>query len=91
MDLNVLEKDKTKLVLEIIGETHTLPNILREHLHKDKSVKAAAYRIKHPLVSYPELLVETTKGTPKKVLKDAGMSVIKTATDFRKAFTKAVK
>lgn len=69
MELKIIEEDKHRIVVQIKGEDHTLCHILKEELWNDKNIKAAAFRIKHPLVGVPELLVETNdKEDPKKAL-----------------------
>lgn len=60
MELNPIESTKTKLVLEIAGEDHTLCNPIRKELWNDKTVKVAGYNIEHPLVSNPVLIIEAT-------------------------------
>jgi len=68
MEINVLEKEKNKLKIEIIGESHTFCNSLRKELWNDKDVKIAGYNIEHPLVANPVLSLETDKKDAKKVL-----------------------
>jgi len=60
MELNPIENTKTKVVLELIGEDHTLCNPIRKELWNDKTVKVAGYNIEHPLVSNPVLIIEAT-------------------------------
>ena len=71
MKIEVIEKEKNKLKLEIIGEDHTFCNALRKELWNDKDVRVAGYNIEHPLVSNPVLTLETEKKDPKKVLEAA--------------------
>lgn len=71
MNIKVIEKEKNKLKLEIIGEDHTFCNALRKELWNDKDVTVAGYNIEHPLVSNPVLTLETEKKDPKKVLESA--------------------
>ena len=71
MEIKVIEKEKNKLKLEIIGEDHTFCNALRKELWNDKDVQVAGYNIEHPLVSNPVLTLETEKKDPKKVLESA--------------------
>lgn len=71
MEINVLQKTKTKLRIEIKGEDHTFLNILKKELYNDKAVKYAGYRIAHVHVGIPELIIETENKDPKKVLLDA--------------------
>jgi len=72
MELNVLEKTKKKLIVEIKGVDHTFCNALKKELWNDKAVTVSAYNIDHPLVGVPKIIVETngTK-TPEKALEAA--------------------
>ncbi len=87
MKINVLEKEKNKIRIEIIGETHTFCNVLRKELWNDDDVKVAGYNIEHPLVSNPVLTLETDKKDPKKVLESA----IKRLRDKNDKIKEAVK
>lgn len=71
MKIKVIEKEKNKLKLEIIGEDHTFCNSLRKELWNDKDVQVAGYNIDHPLVSNPVLTLETVNKDPKKALEAA--------------------
>ena len=61
MELNVkiLEENKGKVIFEMEGETHTLAAALTKELWTDKSVKAAGYKLEHPLLGKPTFVVET--------------------------------
>ena len=80
MELKFLEEDKHKLIFELKGEDHTFCNVLVKELQKDSSVRAAAYRIDHPLARIPTIIVEADD--PKKSLKKAVSSLKKEANDF---------
>jgi len=69
MEIKVLENEKNKIVVEIIGEDHTLSNALRKELWNDKNVDVAGYNIEHHLISNPILVVDGKN--PKKSLLDA--------------------
>lgn len=71
MELKILEKSSNRLKIEISGETHTLCNLLKDELWKDKDVTVAGYEVKHPLTSQPILLIETKSKDPKKALLEA--------------------
>ncbi|MFW6282911.1 MAG: DNA-directed RNA polymerase subunit L [Minisyncoccales bacterium] len=86
MEIKVLEKSKKKLLIEIVGEGHTLCNMIKEELNNDKSVKVASYRIEHPLVSNPVMIIEATDA--QKSLKDAIKSAKKNIKDMEKEFKK---
>jgi DNA-directed RNA polymerase subunit L len=87
MKLNVIEQEKNKIRIEIIGETHTFCNALRKELWNDDDVKIAGYNIEHPLVANPVLTLETDKKDTKKVLEAA----IKRLRDRNEKIREAVK
>lgn len=87
MKINVIEQEKNKIRIEIIGETHTFCNVLRKELWNDDDVKVAGYNIEHPLVANPVLTLETDKKDPKKVLEAA----IKRLRDKNEKIREAVK
>lgn len=68
MEIKILEKTKNMVVIEVIGEDHTLCNALRKELWEDKTVEVAGYDMKHPLISEPEITVEVKSGDPVKAL-----------------------
>ncbi len=88
MKLNVLEKKKDKLKVEVEGEDHTLLNVLRENAWKQKADQAS-YMIKHPYLSKPEVTVRGAN--PKKILADAAQAVVTDAKAFEREFKKASK
>ena len=91
MDVETIEEKKSKLHLALHGETHTFSNLLREQLWKQDGVKIAAYRIKHPLLGNPELLVETTTSEAKEAVIKAAEELKGQNKEFLKAFKKIVK
>ena len=92
MEVKVLEEKKNKLILEIKGEGHAFCNALKKELWNDSHVKAAAYKIAHPLVGIPKMIVETDgKETPKKALTEAAKRLSKEIDKFKTAFLKGVK
>ncbi|MBD3313570.1 DNA-directed RNA polymerase subunit L [Candidatus Woesearchaeota archaeon] len=90
MEFNVLEETKTRLVAEVEGEDATLMNLVRKELWNDKDVKTAAYSKKHPSVSAPTLIVETSGKEPRKALADAVARIKKDLAGVEKAAAKAV-
>ena len=84
MKLRVLEEEKNKLKIEVIGETHTLCNVIRNELWGNKSIDVAGYHIEHPMVSSPVLFVKTEKEDPKKALINAASSLKKKISELSK-------
>lgn len=92
MEIKVIENKKKKFVFELIGEDHTLCNLLREELWNDKSVTISAYNIEHPLVGIPKFIIETDgKKDPKKALLAAVTRIKKKNKDFAAQIKKVVK
>jgi len=85
MEASILEESKDKLVVSIKGEDHTFCNLLREELTNDKDVTVAAYRINHPLVGIPNMLIETKGKDPKKALLEATARIKKTFEGIKKS------
>lgn len=89
MEIKVLESSNKRLKIELVGEDHTLANVIRKELWEDKHIEAAGYSIEHPLVSNPILLVETNgKEDPKKVLLNAVENLKKKNKEILDEFSK---
>ena len=77
------------LEAEVVGETTTFLNLLKEVLYEDKRVKSAAFFVKHPLIGNPQIIVQTESGNPKTALKAAAEKIEKLADEFEEKFKKA--
>jgi DNA-directed RNA polymerase subunit L len=84
MEFKVLEESKTKLVFELLDETHTFCNLLKEEIRKVKGVNIVAYRIDHPLVGIPRFQLETKGIEPRKAIKEALKNIQKLSKEFEK-------
>ena len=91
MELNIIENTKNRAVFEIKGEDHTFCAALVKALQEDSNVKTAAYRIAHPLIRVPEVIVETSGTSVKEALTKAIETVKKDYAKFLKEFNAAVK
>ncbi|HEU98210.1 MAG: RpoL/Rpb11 RNA polymerase subunit family protein [Fervidicoccaceae archaeon] len=56
---NVKKRTDTEIELEIIGEDHTLGNLLAKRILEEKGVLMSYYRIEHPLKESIILYVKT--------------------------------
>ncbi|MFH1398743.1 MAG: DNA-directed RNA polymerase subunit L [Candidatus Woesearchaeota archaeon] len=92
MEVKVVEDSKKKLIFEIMGESHTLANLLEKELWEDEDIVAAGYHVEHPLVAIPRMVVETNgKKTAHKAVEDAVDRLKKKNKDFLKAYSKGIK
>ena len=92
MEINILEESKNKLQFEIKGESHTLCNALKDELQKNSKVKATSYKVEHPLVGVPKMIIETDGSeSPRAALSKAAKKIGSNADDLKKMFTKELK
>lgn len=49
MEVKVLKRTEQELRLEVIGESHTLLNLIQRELVKDPEVEIGGYDVVHPL------------------------------------------
>lgn len=91
MELNFIDDKKNRVVVEVKGEDHTFCNLLKEELWADNSVKAAAYRIEHPLVKIPNLMVEVSGDSARTVMKRACTRVNNQLDKFKQSAKKILK
>ena len=59
MEIKVLEEEKNRIKLQFLDEGHGFCNALKTELWNDSHVKIASYKIEHPLISKPDMAVET--------------------------------
>jgi len=89
MQLKVHEHTKKRMVFELIGADHTFCNALKKELWNDSSVRAAAYKVDHPLIGIPKFIVETNgQKDAKAVLRAATNRLKKHNKDFLSLFIK---
>jgi DNA-directed RNA polymerase subunit L len=91
MEVKVVSKSKNELRLEIIGEDHTLCNLLQNILLEDKNVELAGYDQPHPLIRSSILYLKTKREiSPEKTLLNALENLQTLNKEFDEKFAKAV-
>lgn len=92
MKINLLEKSKNELRIELVGEGHTFCNALQEELLKDKTLEFSGYRIPHPLTA-KSILYLRTKGRrkPETALIEGSKNLIKDLNNLQSVFRKESK
>ena len=88
MELNVLEKKDDRLKIEVVGEGHTLLNILTEKCWEAGALQAH-YLLEHPYLAHPKIIVRSDN--PKKTMLSAAKMVSDAAKEFEAEFRKAAK
>jgi len=87
MKIEVLENEDEKLKIKL-DTNLTLVNLLNDVLWRQK-VSVAAYKVEHPYLSKPVLLVKSKN--PKKSVLDAADQILEDLAAFRKQFNAAIK
>ncbi|RLF10327.1 MAG: DNA-directed RNA polymerase subunit L [Thermoprotei archaeon] len=76
MEIRIIREEENVLEFELPSEDHTFCNLLVNLLNKDPHVKFAAYRIEHPLIGIPKILVRTDGvKKPREVLIEASKEI----------------
>jgi len=70
MKLKILKESDTEMEVEVVGEDHTLCNLLRRFINEDGRVMHATYKVEHPLLSNPTLYFKLKEGPKKKAKKE---------------------
>lgn len=90
MEVKILNKTKNELKIEIIGEDHTLCNLLQNALLEDKNIEIAGYDQPHPLIRSSVVYLRTKRdASPEKVLLTALSSIREMNKEFKEKFEKA--
>lgn len=91
VELKILEKTERFLEVKVVGEGHTLLNLLVDEINKDDRVKYAAYSIDHPLLGEARLVVLTEGSVaPLEAILDAKDRVKKMLELLEKSFSEEV-
>lgn len=92
MQVQLLEKEGSKMKVKIVGEGHTFANILRKKLHEDDRTESAYYNIDHPLLSDPVLKIITSENnSPKEVLMSVASNLGEEYEEVQMKLEKALK
>ena len=91
MNLKIISKTENEAVIEFVGEGHTILNLLRTELLKDKRVLMATYDTKFPVMDNPVFRLVTNGADPIIALKEATSRLIDQCAEFSSKYAEAVK
>ena len=91
MDIEIIKNEKDYVEVAIKGEDIGFINAIKELLFEDDDVEFAAYRLDHPIVASPVLMVRMKKGNAVSALRTAVKKLKKQASDFKDALSNAKK
>ncbi len=87
MNLKVLEEDKEKLKVEVVGESPTITELLAKKVWEIEG-EASALR-EHPFMEEPKIVV--IGNNPRRLLEKAAESIEEQCTEFKEEFKKGLK
>ena len=90
MNLKILNKTDTELEMELVGETHTLLNLLKTILLEDDAVEIATYDIKYLGISEPIMYVRTNGKDPVQAVRSALQTMVAICDEFKSVFTGSI-
>ena len=91
MEIKVIRQEKDLLEFELINQDSTYCNLLKDALWQDKDIEFAAFKVDHPLISSPTIIVKTKKGSPAKAVLDAIESLKKRFAELEKEVLQSIK
>ena len=86
MQPRIIENSRYEVKIEIQGESHSFPNLLRKTLLEEPSVEFAGYHIDHPLLASPIFTLRTKGRQAKVVMREALEKMLARTEEFRKKF-----
>ncbi len=89
VEIRIEKRDENTIEVELEGESHTLPNLIRKELWNDPTVTLAAYTKDHPYIGIPRLIVSAEN--PEKALLDAISRAKKQFEELEKKLKEALK
>ncbi len=91
MNLKIIEKTEDQIIIEFVGEGHTILNLIRTELLADARVEMATYDTKFPIMDNPIFRLKTNGADPIVVLREAAGRIIGQCDEFSSLYAEAVK
>ncbi len=91
MTIKILKNEKNVLEIDLGEVDHSIAQIIAERLQETKGVEFAAYKITHPVVGTPYLIVKTKTANPVSLVTKQLEVIKKEIADFKKQFSDITK
>lgn len=92
MEVRVLKKDKSMLLVELKGDSLGFANLIREELWNDKNIDEAACIKEHPYMAEPKIHVKTKgKSNPKVALENSAKRIEVKIKELKNEFQRKLK
>lgn len=91
MEAKIISEEKNAIEIEIGQADQSLAQLLAEKLNSSKDVEFAAFKVDHPTLGRPRIILRMKKGDPKKLLLEKLEEMRKEVTDFKAKFLELAK
>ena len=91
VEVKVISNEKKSLELEVSGCEQAVLTYIVEKLNKNSDVEFAAYKVDHPIIGSPKMIVKTKKENALDLVLEELENLGKELATFRKEFKNAVK
>lgn len=92
MEINLLNRSKNELKIQLVGEGHTFCNALYAMLLKDTTIDFPGYNISHPLIAQPTVYIRMRgRKRPEKALVEAAENLTSNLDELKTAFENALE
>jgi len=91
MELKVAKEEKDSILIEIVGETISFANLVRQESWNDKSTSEAAHIKEHPYLSQPKVFIRSSRGSARPILEKTAERITDHAKEFKEEFKKGLK
>ncbi|KSW11725.1 DNA-directed RNA polymerase subunit L [Pyrodictium occultum] len=90
--VKLLKREGNSVELELVGEDHTMANLIAKYAIRKPGVVYSSYMIPHPLIGNPVIVLSTDGSRdPLDVVEEVLSDIIRDAREFRRAFEEALK
>ncbi|MFH1393475.1 MAG: RpoL/Rpb11 RNA polymerase subunit family protein [Candidatus Micrarchaeota archaeon] len=91
MAVEIIKQEKNMIEVDFGEVDHSIPHLMVERLNDNDDVDFVAYKVEHPIIGSPHLILRTKKGDALKLFTDT-LEAIKTDVDtFKKQFAEITK
>jgi len=93
LEIRILKRTERELRIEVVGESHTLLNLLQRELVKDPEVEVGGYDVVHPLEKpIRSIMYIRTRGKkPEEALLEAVGRAREISREFSELFSRALE
>jgi len=90
--VKLLKREGNTIEIELIGEDHTIANLIAKYAIKKPGVVYSSYIISHPLISNPVIVLSTDGSKdPLDVIEEVLHDIIRDANEFQQTLEEALK